>query len=201
MSEDTPAVARPDPACAACQGKGYVRAAPASPPQECDCLLLQRARLYLTPRYVDASRLRDFDAAPLIGRDVLIQNTNAVPAAKHTATCRAIVKSFLLRTGMAYAHRTVSAYDVLQANLNNSEHGRYTALASIDLLILHLGGDPRNKLYAELLSYLVDARAAAGRPTWLCTPYRIDDPVFQAYYGEDFTRFLKAGKRFLELAP
>jgi hypothetical protein len=93
----------------------------------------------------------------------------------------------------------------------------YHRLEQTDLLVLCL--QPRNERqfktaqqafvreridYARVFNSLLEARLCHGRPTWVFTPHRLDDPEFVAVYGESFARLIATNLtplRFGQPAP
>lgn len=172
---------RPDADCADCHGSGWITEARGR--RECNCVLKQRALQYLTPTYADAKYMRNFVPTAVRGNNILI-------AGASQAAYKSLIKSYLLNTGMTLKHRTVTAYEVMQAYLTNSERGDFSALASVDLLILYLAHDPHNRSYANVLGSLIERRDFERKDTWIYTPHKITDSAFTHLYSDEFAKWV-----------
>src|SRR3712207_5715022 len=106
-------VPAPDHDCPRCRGKGFVPGA--SKAQECNCILKQRALAYLTPTYGPGiAGDPAFRPEPYLGKDVVVANPVRLPVGRFGQAARAVVKAFLLTTGMRLTHRTLTPYDVFR---------------------------------------------------------------------------------------
>ena len=136
-----------DSSCPKCRGNRYFINEQGKQ-QECECVLRERALTYLTPTYASASYIKTFKADALRGENILLEG-------QPQSVFKTIAKSFLLNTGMSYHHETVTAHDVMQAYLTNTDTKELFRLTDVDLLILFLVHDPANRSYGQVLSSLL----------------------------------------------
>lgn len=149
---------------------------------ECSCKLRERAINYLTPMYASAQYTKTFDASRIVGKNLYLPpDTNL----------KSFVKSFLLNTGMVFTHKTVSAYDVLQAYLTNVTDSEFYGLREVDILILYLVQDPSNKSYGQIISSLIQSRTMMQKATWVHSKLPKDSVAFSNMYGLELVEALK----------
>jgi hypothetical protein len=152
-----------------------------------------------------APTMPNLPAEMLIGRNILVENVDGEAVGPFTDYCRSLLKTFLLRTGIAYDRDLTEqtgadvwrkAWKDPPSQGHRHRHARtYNKPAKaddIDLLILCL--EPRQELrfkasreridWSNFLGSLIHHRLFHHRPTWVVTPRRIDDPEFIAIYGQ-----------------
>lgn len=160
--------------CAQCRGTGHILVD--GNVHECPHVLRDKAIEYLTPVYEQALYSRDLDVRPLKDKSLLIVNN---------MKAKTLVKSFLLNTGMIYSHKSVSAYDILQAYLTNSESRDWTALLNVDLLFIYLIQDPKNGHYGQIIGSLLHAREQQGKKSWVIARNDLNTTDSIRMYGNE----------------
>lgn len=175
-------VIKADSACPSCSGVGYVKAE-SGPYQKCGCIVKQEALAYLTPVYADATWTKTFDAA-MAEKHLRLRFEGAQTVFKGA------VKSFLLNSGMKYSHRTVTAHDVLQAYLTDSETRDFYKLKTTDFLVLYLVSDPPNKSYGKIMTSLIESRLLTKKITWVYSIHPTNLNAFGEAYQSDFGKYL-----------
>ena len=197
-----------DPACPHCGGVGFEDTADHRK-RECVCQTRLRVRAYLGPMFSSAYYVRKprpidertstagFDPAPVLRRNVLLQNDKGWGASRFDVIYRSAVKSFLLNTGMRLGFLSVGgAREVVDAafSQDDTKNDVFDRMHAVDLLLLYLGGDPPNSRYGQVLNALIRQRMFIGKYTWIGTPYRLvgkSDGLLATYYGQEFASFIK----------
>jgi len=172
----------PDPNCTSCHGSGFI-SLESGAHQRCTCLLRQHALHYLTPTYASANYFQSLNVTPMLNRNLLLEE---MPQSLFKQT----VKSFLLNTAMKLSHMTCSGYEVIQGYLTNRESNLYTRMQNVDLLILYLVQDPRNRSHAEVMIALIEHRILHNLPTWVYTQHKTRSESFTSIYQIDLHNFL-----------
>ena len=174
----------PDVDCPKCGGSPGLMSSGDGRKIKCICILVQEAKQYLTPVYANAKYIKSFKAQELIGKNMLI---DSVPQ----MAFKAVIKSFLLNTGMRYSHITATAYDILQAYLTDTEHRLFKSMAEVQYLIIFLVADPRNRSYGDIIVSLLEKRANYGLTTILYSSKHVGHCDFRAAYSDKLTKFLE----------
>ena len=169
--------------CPKCQGTGY-QPLETGGISECMCKLRERALKYLTPVYAEENYITKLNADLLKGNFILNSSQNP----------KSLIKSFLLNSGMIYTHQTVSAYDIIQAYLTNSEEKLYNHYRDVGMLVVFLIRDPKNVAYGQVISSLLQSRILSKKITWIVTQNPIHSEDFKRMYGSDLSEFLEAEK-------
>lgn len=174
----------PAPACPHCQGTGVVREAQIL--AECMCLRRQRVLHYLTPTYgPQIAWDPQFQPEPYRGKDVFIQNPDGLPIPEFQRVAYALVKSFLLTTGLRLSHRTLTPYEVFRRLFETTDARSLNELTgAADVLILFFGGDEPRDTYATQLPWLIRKRRERHAATWLLMALGFDDSRFKKSYKE-----------------
>lgn len=173
----------PDPDCSTCKGSGIVFE-DGGEANECSCMLIKRVRQYLTPVYVDAKWKKEMKADKMEGNNYIMSGTKA--------EYKAIVKSFLLNTGMKYQHCTVFGNSLFQYYFAGSTSPEWKSLCDdFPFVILYLGDDPPNKLYGQVFINFMEKRAMRKLPTWIYSSRLMKSEGFIQKYSLEFVEYLK----------
>lgn len=151
---------------------------------ECVCILKQRAQEYLTPAYATAKYIKKLNVSKLEGKNILVDSDEP-------SSFKALVKSFLLNTGMQYAHITCTGHEVLQRYLRNKDEGGYDALSEIPLLIFYLVLDPYSRRYGDMIASILENRKLRGLPTLVYSSFPIKSKTFLDRYTSLLSDFLQ----------
>ena len=172
-----------DPSCPTCLGTGVME--DGTRLMECTCVLRQRIAHYLTPQYgPEISWHHDFPADQFVHKDVLIENTDNIPAWQFRQRAFAAVKSFLLLTGRRFSHRTMRPYEVFRALFKTKDaHGFEELFRGVKLLVIIFGGDdPPRETYRRELPWLIADRRDYGLATWIISSAPSKGTLFDKQY-------------------
>lgn len=183
-----------DEVCSKCQGTFFIKNPSTGNPTKCSCVMIKEAREYLTDFYSNARFLSTMDTTPFKKKkDVLMEHPISLE------TYKSIFKSFLVLTQMKFSHKTVSAYEIVQAYLTNKDSFEFTSLSNhVDVVVIYLKSDPSNKSYGEIIKSLIETRRRSGKITWVYSAFKIDSPAFQNAYTPVLASFIK--ESFLSIA-
>lgn len=151
---------------------------------ECVCILKQRAQEYLTPAYATARYIKKLNVSKLEGKNILVDSDEP-------SSFKALVKSFLLNTGMQYPHITCTGHEVLQRYLRNKDERGFDELSTVPLLIFYLVLDPYSKRYGDMITSILENRKLKKLSTIMYSSFPIKSKTFLDRYTSLLSGFLQ----------
>ena len=150
-----------DPNCTVCKGEGALFVEDGNLWKECRCVLQERARRYLTPRYLDVAWDEEFDIESWKGSVLYVGPLDAF---------RRRVKTALMKFGMQYSHQTVQPHDIVQrlfAFYRSGDSSVFEEMKDVDILIVNFIVDPPYQDFGGTVGHILNRRAEKGRRTWV----------------------------------
>ena len=150
-----------DPNCVLCEGEGARFVEDGNLWKECRCVLQERARRYLRPRYLDVAWHEEFDIEPWNGSVLYVGSLDAF---------RRMVKTALVKFGLQYSHQTVQPHDIVQrlyAFYRSGESTVFEEMKQVDILIVNFIVDPPYEDFMGTAGHILNERANSGRNTWV----------------------------------
>jgi len=149
-----------------------------------NCFLCRAGNEYLTPLYASGKRLRNFKAKDY-AKNLIFESA---PHDLFTS----LVMTFLLETHWHYDHMTLSAREIPQKQISDSDSAGLTGLCNIDFLVMTLPEGPENGQYGNMLKPLVETRLRNNVLTWINSQYSLSSGEFRKTYSAEFAEFLQA---------
>ena len=163
--------------CVLCEGEGARFVEDGNLWKECRCVLQERARRYLTARYLDVAWREEFDIEPWNGSVLYVGSLDAF---------RRMVKTALLKFGLQYSHQTVQPHDIVQrlfAFYRSGESTVFEAMKQVDILIVNFFVDPPYEDFMGTVGHILNERANSGRNTWVHSLLDPRTEDWKARYG------------------
>ena len=166
-----------DPNCVLCEGEGELFVEDRNLWKECRCVLQERARRYLTARYLDVAWHEEFDIEPWNGSVLYVGSLDAF---------RRMVKTALVKFGLQYSHQTVQPHDIVQrlfAFYRSGESTVFEEMKQVDILIVNFIVDPPYEDFMGTVGHILNERANSGRNTWVHSLLDPRTEDWKARYG------------------
>ena len=179
--------------CVLCEGAGALFVEAGNLWKECRCVLHERARRYLTPRYLDVAWDEEFDIEPWNGSVLYGGSLDAF---------RRMVKTALVKFGMQYSHQTVQPHDIVQRLFTFYRSGESTVfeeMKEVDILIVNFILDPPYEDFIGTVGHILNERAAKGRRTWVHSLLDPRTDEWKDLYGPSLRDVLFEPRRYHQI--